>query len=449
MRGAVYNSAIPHFTLSTALNTVNRAPRFACVLCLSIFLLLFTVAADAADWTVPEQQLARKIVAVTGPGAVALSIENRSSLTRRDSEIIQNGLRNELAALGLHFVKAEQAAATVTISLSENSTAYVWVAQIRQGASESSVVMISPPRPQGSVALRDSVPMTLRKTLLWTQGAPILDVAMLDESGTTPTHIAVLDTENVSIYRWQGAKWQLEQQLAVTHSRAWPRDLHGRLVPARDHLFDVYLPGRFCQSTAAAPLSLNCRDSDDPWPLLPGMLNGGAVSSFPSAGIGNGATILIPQERAFFAPSRNFFTGAITPVVGKFTTVTKFYSAAVLPREKYNLWLFAGVDGQVHVVDGVSDQMVRLGWGSDLASVRTSCGAGWQVLAISPGEANDSVRAYEIPDRDPVAVTTAIDFAGPITALWTEARGDTAIAVAENRDTGNYEAFRLAMVCSQ
>ena len=51
---------------------------------------------------------------------------------------------------------------------------------------------------------------------------------------------------------------------------------------------------------------------------------------------------------AFFAPTRNFFTGVLTPGVGKFRTVSKFYSAALLPREKYLLWLFAATDGQVH-----------------------------------------------------------------------------------------------------
>jgi hypothetical protein len=449
MCGAVYNAAIPDFIVSTPLNTVNRAPRLAFILCLWILTWIFGGVAHATDWTGPEQQLARKVLAVTGPGAVALSIENRSSLGHREYEIIQNGLRNELAALGLHFVKADQAAATLTITLSENTNSYVWVAQIRQGAGESSVVMVSPPRPQGSIATRDSVPMTLRKTELWTQESAILDVAVLEENGTTPTHIAVLDAESVSIYRWQGGKWQLDQPLPVTHIRPWPRDLRGRLIPARDHLFDVYLPGRLCQSTAAAPLSLSCRESDDPWPLLAATLNGGAMSSFPSAGIGSGATTLVPQVRAFYAPSRNFFTGALTPAVGKFTTVAKFYSAAVLPRDKYALWLFAGVDGQAHMVDGVSDQSARLGWGSDVATVRTACGAGWQVLASSSSDVADSVRAYEIPDRDPLAVTAAIDFPGPVTALWTEARGDTAIAVARNRDTGAYEAFRLAMVCNQ
>jgi hypothetical protein len=71
------------------------------------------------------------------------------------------------------------------------------------------------------------------------------------------------------------------------------------------------------------------------------------------------------------------------------------------------------------------------------------------VLATSPGDQEDAVHAYEFPDRDPVAVSAALDLPGAITALWTEAKGDTAIAVARNRETGSYEAFRLALACSQ
>jgi hypothetical protein len=33
--------------------------------------------------------------------------------------------------------------------------------------------------------------------------------------------------------------------------------------------------------------------------------------------------------------------------------------------------------------------------------------------------------------------------------LWTEAKGDTAVAVVRNRETGKYDAFRLAVACSQ
>jgi hypothetical protein len=257
----------------------------------------------------------------------------------------------------------------------------------------------------------------------------------------------VLDADNVSVYRLQGAKWQQELAMGIVHARPWPRDLRGRLVAAKDHLLDVYLPGVICRSSAGAPPTLNCRETDDPWPLVPAGLSGGVLTVFPSAG---STPMTIPPMGAFFAPTRNFFTGALTPGLGKFTTVSKFYSAALLPREKYVLWLFAATDGRVHVVDGISDQALKIGWGSDLTSVKTSCGAGWQVLATnSGGEAGDSVRAYEFPDRDPVAVSAAIDFPGSITTLWTEAKGDTAIAVTKNPETGTYEAFRLAVVCTQ
>jgi len=447
MHGAVYNSAIPAAIFKSMHGRLRPAFRLGIF---SLFLLFMfegtAVVARAADWSLPEQELAKKIAAVTGPGAVAFTLENQSSLGQRESEIVENGLRSAVAGLGLRLVAAEEAAATVKITLSENVASYVWVAEIRQGAGEAAVVMVSTPRPEGSSAVRESVPLSLRKIPLWTQDDPILDVAVLEEN-PAPTQIAVLDPEKVSLYRMQEGKWQAEQSLVIAHARPWPRDLRGRLILGRDHLLEVYLPGVVCVSTAS-PLGLNCRDRDDPWPLVAGGLSAGGSSIFPSAGASN-PLALVPQMKAFFASSRNFFTGALTPGVGRFSAVPKFYSAALLPRDKYILWLFAATDGQVHMIDGISDQTARLGWGSDLASVRSACGAGWQVLATSSSNAADSVRAYELPDRDPVAVSAAVDLPGPATALWTEAKGDTAIVVAKSQETGSYEAFRLALACSQ
>ena len=445
MRTGIYNLVIPEIIR----NSVNRASRPASIFLLQLSLLVLAVGSrgQAADWSVPEQQLAKKIVAVTGPGAAALGFENRSSLGRRDTDIIQNGLRAAMESLGLRFVKAEQSAATVNIALSENASSYVWVAEVRQGSGEPAVVMVSTLRPEGSVANRDAVPLSLRKTPLLARENPILDIAVLEE-GTDPTHIAVLDGDNLTLYRMQNGKWELEQAMGIIHNRPWPRDLRGRLIPATDHLLDAYLPGVLCR-TSGSPLALSCKDSDDPWPLISGKLSGGSLSVFPSAGLAYGASTVVPQTKAFFASTRNFFTGALTPTLGKISAVPKFYSAALLPREKYTLWLFAAVDGQLHMIDGVSDQAARIGWGSDIASVKTACGAGWQVLASSVGQGEDSIRAYEFPDRDPVAVSAALDFPGPITALWTEARGDTAVVVSRDRQTGSYEAFRLAVACSQ
>jgi len=417
------------------------------ILILVFLTCAFHPACHAIDWSAAEQQLTRKILAITGPGAVALTIENHSSLSRRDLDTIDGALRTSLESAGLHFVKAEQGAGSVTISLSENASSYVWVAEIHQGVGESTVVMVSLPRPDGAAARPDSVPLNLRRTPLWSQEVRILDVAVL-EGAPAPTQIAVLDAERVSLYRMQGSKWQLQQALNLTHARPWPRDLRGRLLPARDHLLDVYLPGVQCRSAATAPVTLNCRETDDPWPLVVSAQNNGGTG-FPSFGAAASAPWSVPPMGSFFAPARNFFSGALAPELGKFTTVGKFYSAAFVPRDKYVLWLFTSVNGPIHMVDGVTDTAARFKWNSDIATVRTACGAGWQVLAVTGGDQGDSVRAYEFPDRDPITVTQPVTLNGEVTALWTGSRGDAATIVTRNQESGTYEASQLSIACNQ
>ncbi len=449
----VYNLGIPN-VISNSMSGVPRTTLQACSampVLVRIVLVLGLIGASAitaaaVDWSVPEQQLARKIVAVTGSGSVALQFENRSSLSRRDSEIVENGLRSALETAGVRWVDAQHSVASITITLSENLASYVWVAQIAKSGADASIVMVSIPRPASTASALGSVPLSLRKTTLWSQTNPILDVAVLDESAT-PTRIAVLDLEKISVYRLQSGKWVEEQTAAIVHSKPWPRDLRGRLMAARDHM-EAYLPGVVCRSSGGS-LNLSCGDTDDPWPLLAAGLSGMSAPVFPSAGTASPGSASIMQEQAFFASGRNFFNGTLTPAMNT-VTPPKFYSAAALPHDKGALWLFAGVDGQVHIFDGGPERASKLTWGSDIASVKTSCGAGWQVLASGAGEGvADSVRAYEFPDRDPVAVSAAVDFPGPISALWTEARGDTAIAVAKNLETGSYEAYRVAVACSQ
>ena len=397
---------------------------------IALLLALFAGASNhalAIDWKIPEQQLAQKIIAVTGPGAVAVQVTNRSSLTKKESEDIGSGLKTLLTAAGVQIVNAEQSAATVHVALSENLQNYVWVAEIRQGTNESSVVLVTIPRPDSNIFTHEAAPLTIRKVPLWSQDERILDVVSLDVNAT-PLHLIVLSPEQLGIYRFQENRWQQDQVLSITHSRPWPRDVRGRLILSRDHLFDVYLPGVFCRSTAAAPLSLACRESDDPWPLGSGDLT----------------------QNAFFSPTRNFFTGVLVPGVGKQKTAPRFYSAAPVPRDGYTLWAFSGVDDQLHLLDGMTDLASNLGWGSGLASVKTSCGTGWQVLATHAADTgSDSIRAFEFPDRDPVPVSAPVEFSGNVTALWAEASGSTAIAVSQNSETGKYEAVRLAITCSQ
>ena len=88
---------------------LRRTPSLRSVGQLCCVLMGLAMTARAVDWSGPERQLAGKIVAVTGAGAITLTVENRSSLGRRDSEVIQNGLRSALESAGIRFARSDRA----------------------------------------------------------------------------------------------------------------------------------------------------------------------------------------------------------------------------------------------------------------------------------------------------------------------------------------------------
>jgi hypothetical protein len=409
---AAYNSQYPYMFLRSG------KPR---MLGVALGLFMMVSFAVGADWGKPARALAQKIAAATGPGAVALEVNNRSSLRPPEVEQARAALIAELGTLGVQILESGQAA-TVRLTFSENSQNYLWIAQVRQGAGDEKVLMVSVPGPPATRSFGPSSPLSIHRTLLWSQEAPILDATLLP--GGNPEHLLVLDGEKVTLFSRQGGQWHQEQAFSISHARPWPRDLRGRIVFNREHLFDVYLPGVVCQAVLSSPLSMECHEADDPWPL-------GAGSS---------------DVRGFYSPARNFFTGAVAPGIGKQNTFPAFYSAAGLPRQQYVLWALAGADGSVHLVDGVNDVMPRVPWGSDIATVKSDCGSGWQILASSRNGGDDSVRAYEITDREPAAVGTAAEFNGPLTALWSKDDG-SAVAVERNPEPGKYEAYSLAVAC--
>ena len=60
---------------------------------------------------------------------------------------------------------------------------------------------------------------------------------------------------------------------------------------------------------------------------------------------------------------------------------------------------------------------------------------------------HDNLRAFEIPDREPVVASSAVEFDGAIVALWSESNGNGAAAIVKRRDTGWYEAYRVSISC--
>jgi hypothetical protein len=413
----VYNSRNPIMFLPLA-----RWAGFVLALC------IFPRASLAADWHRLTDQLAPKIIAATGPGVVALEVDNRSSISAADVEQIRSELKSALSSAGIKIWQPAQASATIRVTLSENLQDYVWVAEILQAAEEHSLLIVSGPRPASGIAGQNARPLSLLATPLISRPEPILDVAVIAEGN--PRRLLVLGRDSVTIYESTANRWIQEQTLPITHEKPLPRDPRGRIFLRSDHLLDVHLPGVTCRSSNGSPLTINCIASDDPWPLVAGSLQPGLL--------------------AFFAPSRNFFTGALVPGVGQQKSAPPFYSAAPVLREKYVLWLFAGVDGQLHILDGINQQTVpKIQWGSQIASTHTACRSGWQVLATTTDDSGrDTLQAFEFPDREPVEVSQKIQLPGELTALWAGQNSESAAAVVRNNETGNYEAMLFNLACN-
>jgi len=405
--------------------------------------LLLASSLFASNLDDAARQLADRIAAISGPGTIALEVTNRSSLDEKSVRAARSAIQAQLRVNGVRTAAADQSMGSVSVILSESLREYVWTAEVAIGTDQPRVVLVSLPRLPSAAASSAALPITLKKTLLFTQEQPILDAALVDMAGGAMSggaHLILLDASRVAVYHQQSGHWELETLLSIPHSRPFPRDVRGRLLLRRDHLFDAYLPGNFCRSSATMPLTANCSASDDPWPLTPeeNVVNGGmGVNS--TSGV-----------RAFYAPARNFFTGVLSPGIGKLSNVPSFFSAAALPRPNYTLWVLAAVDGSIHVVDGITDQAIRGGrFGSDLASVHSNCGVGTQLLISASGDQeHDSLRAYEIPDRDPVPVSSPLEFDGPITALWPDASLTGAAAIVKREGTGWYEAYRISISCT-
>src|SRR5579885_2821366 len=136
MQSAVYNS--PNLEMKRPFLRL----RWAWCLC-----LLFSQLSFATDWQAPISQLSAKIVAATGPGVVALEMNNRSSITSADAEEIRRELVSSLSTSGVRVWQPDQAAATIKLTLSENLREYVWVAEIQQASNDTNVILISSPRP--------------------------------------------------------------------------------------------------------------------------------------------------------------------------------------------------------------------------------------------------------------------------------------------------------------
>jgi hypothetical protein len=392
--------------------------RILCVLVLALPVGAGAQQNSSSPVAAAADELVQQILSRSGsPSAVSVDFQNVSSMPVEAQETAQTAIFSGFRNAGVRVVKPEQALAGVQITFSEDWQGYLWIAVVHEG-STSQTLMKRLARPERAAA-RAPV-LTLRKNPVWQQDEPILDFYADNQN------LVLLEPDQVSLYANDAGQWRARYTLAITHEQPWPRDLRGRLKVNGGQI-TAFLPGMLCAGSLGQP-SIECRSSDDPWQIDQG------------------------QIVAFYTPRRNFFTGILSgPGAG--ASVVPFFSGAAWTTGDQRIWLFAGIDGRSRLYQNnlSTPAAVFNSWGGNMAGVHSNCGSGWQVLVTASTDSvhPDSIQAVEIAGREAQPVSSSIDLAGPVLALWSSGKGGEAVnGITQSTVTGRYEAFTLTVTCN-
>lgn len=369
--------------------------------------------AAAGPYDTPAIDFANRIHAASGAGPITLTYVNHAGLEGERLKVLERAIETQLRASG---VKIAPGSPEVRITFSRNDRGWLWIAETPQG-SDHKTVFLAVPEVSAS-APRSS--FILRRQLLLASEIPILDVLKI-ANPSAPVLLA-LTPEGLLVYQQNGGVWTQQQEVRIQRDQPMPRDPRGLLVPAADHLFDIYLPGMVCTSGATLPVALTCRAGDDLWPL--------------------------GEQNAFFNASRNYFTGLLRPGFSK--PVAPFYSAAAIALAGKTTWIFTGIDGKALYSEGNGEQPLggTNDWGSDIAALH-GCSQLAQVLAAGRGDdpEEDSLRAYEVLNRQASPSSPPMLLNGAVTALWTH-NDPAAVVVIRVAQRERYEAYSVDLSCN-
>lgn len=202
------------------------------------------------------------------------------------------------------------------------------------------------------------------------------------------TQMLVLSASTVASLRLSGDTWTTGATASLLLPRPIPRDPRGRIERTPDG-FRAYLPGATCTGVFEPDLKVTCAPGNEPW--LEGHVR--------------------------WVTDRNMLESDVVKA--------PFYTTAQ--------GLFGGAEG----------------WGSDIAPIDDACSGSVAVIATAAGAGQENVRVFQVASGQAIPVTDALLLPGPVTALWpAETRGQVTLVV-RNAQTGEYEASRLGLACSQ
>ena len=344
---------------------------------------------------------------------MSLEFRNVSSLGSAEFASVSAAFQEELQRRSVKILAADTAVSLV-VSVTQTPTEYIGVVQIqRKETTETVIETIG--LVKGPAAPEPSFSLTLHRELLFSQDSPILDVVL---DGDTK-HGYVLGAQEITSYEWLGGQWVSGELEHLPIHRPPQRDERGLYFGLVVDAAAVYFPGEVCGITYLDGKRWNCDRTTEHIPVR-------TVSPAVLAGKKLGAWI----------------------------------SAAQFEIEGKTNIVVTGRDGTARLYeDGADPVAVFSNWGSEIASVYSGCGSGWQLLVTGKGDWSkvDEIQAVDLKDRRAQSVSAAIEFSGPIVVLRTPTTRTTdnaaanarAVAVARNLQTGRYEAYQLSIACSR
>jgi hypothetical protein len=409
-----------------------RTPRVVLASFLICFLFILVArpcwADDAANKA--ARQLAQQIAAqIDHKKKVAVEIIDLTrEMTTAEIGDAKKVIEIELRARGLHIVTDASFEVKVRITLTQDLTERIWVAEYENDGAHP---VLMAPFEHASLDIRPWMTGAhLDRELIFSDNALFLD---FDECRTAAKESCgaelILFPSGLTGMTIGGR--ESFPNVTIPHEKPTSRDLRGR-IKLLDRGFESHIEDVICSGFTNLS-DAKCVTSKNPW-------------SFWGPGMESAAAAL--------ASGRNWFTwtGGTLPNSAE-PRQAPFFSLAGLEVNGEPGWISSGTDGKVRIFTNKTGEILGTasGWGSELAVVKTDCGNGWQILATRQRDRTetDAVTVYEWTGAEFRALTDPLEMNGTIVALWSADGEGPARAVVRNLKTGNYEAYLLKVGCSQ
>jgi hypothetical protein len=408
-----------------------RTPRTALASFLIFFLTILIAGPCWADdaSTKAARELAQKIAAqIDHKKKVIVEVVDLTGEMRpADLDDAKKVIESELRARGCSVVSDATYETKLRVSLSQDLSELMWVADFE---NEGAHVVSMAPFERSSLDVRPWMKgVHLDRELIFSDTSQFLDFV--------PCHSSANETCGAALVLYPTKIMDLRSagnfpSPAFIHEKPWPRDLRGKIWPFNVG-FEMRLEGVACAGDLPS-LNARCVSEKNAW------------SFWGPRGV---------YAIAMLASGQNWFTWMSTSPPGNNAQAKHepFFSIAGLEVNGETGWITSGTDGKVRIISNKTGETIGTtsGWGSELATVKTECGNGWQILTTRPHDYTeaDAVTVYEWTGSEFRALTDPLEMDGTIVSMWSaDGEGPTRVVV-HNLKTGNYEAYLLKVGCSQ